>query len=128
VKKKLDEALVRDFPNLYRARHNPKKSMIYGFDVSDHWEPLLRRLSEKLEALILQMPEKERENYYCVQLKSKFASLRCYMSAQTDEMTNAIRAAEEEAYHTCENCGKPGTVSNNNHWLRVECDRCMLLK
>jgi hypothetical protein len=131
VKKELDEALVRDFPNLYRARDGSlgRHSISFGFETTpDAWEPLVRRLAEKLETLILQLSEEERPKYYCLQCKSKLAGLRHYMSAQTPEMTAAIAQAEEESVRTCENCGKPGEVREHNHWLRVECDRCLILK
>lgn len=51
----LDEALVRDFPNLYAQREGSMMStlMCWGFECGDGWEPLLRRCSEKLEKIIV---------------------------------------------------------------------------
>ena len=53
MKKELDEQLVKDFPLLYGDRHGDMQStcMVWGFP-GDGWEPLIRRLSEKLEPLI----------------------------------------------------------------------------
>lgn len=129
MKKELDEALVRDFPNLYSQRHNRKHSIYFGFDVGDGWEPLIRRLASQLEKLILQLPEEERSKYFCVQCKQKLAGLRHYMSAKTAEMAEAIEEAENESYKTCERCGKFGTQKETDGgWIYIECDRCALLK
>jgi hypothetical protein len=58
VRQELDEALVRDFPLLYRDRHGDMRStcMVWGFP-GDGWEPLIRRLSERLEPMIAAMPD-----------------------------------------------------------------------
>ncbi|MGO9832841.1 MAG: hypothetical protein ACLP1X_01360, partial [Polyangiaceae bacterium] len=48
----LDVALVRDFPHLYRDRCGDTREtrMCDGFP-GDGWEPIIRRLSEKLEPI-----------------------------------------------------------------------------
>jgi hypothetical protein len=114
VNEDLDRALCRDFPNLYQAEP--------GFDVGDGWEPLIRRLSERLSALIAALPEDERGPFYVVQAKQKFGSLRYYMACETDEMTAAIRDAERESVRTCETCGEPGTRRTKGGWMTVACD------
>jgi hypothetical protein len=118
----LDEALVRDFPLLYRMRHgDPRETcMCWGFP-GDGWEPLIRRLSEKLEAIIAAMPEDERP--WADQVKEKFGGLRFYMSAYTDAMHEAIAEAEEEAWKTCEVCGAPGKPRGGG-WIETLCDEC----
>lgn len=66
MKKELDEQLVKDFPNLYKDRHSSIMSscMGWGFDCGDGWEPLIRRLSEKLEKEIIQI-KKENPKVSC---------------------------------------------------------------
>lgn len=119
----LDEALVRDFPNLYRMRHESMQNtcMCWGFP-GDGWEPLIRRLSEKLEAEILK--QEDTSLFYADQVKEKFGGLRFYMSAYTDAMHAAIREAEEEAWKTCEHCGAPGKPRPGG-WIKTLCDECV---
>ena len=47
----LDKKLVEDFPILYQQRHSDmsKTAMCWGFEYGDGWEPLIRKLSEKIE-------------------------------------------------------------------------------
>jgi hypothetical protein len=123
MRKDLDESLCRDFPNLYADRHASMSTtcMCWGFP-GDGWESLIRNLSEKLEALILQTPETTRHHYRASQCKEKFGTLRYYMAASTDEMEQAIEEAEEESARTCETCGAPGEL-RGDVWLYTACDR-----
>lgn len=129
MKKDLDEALVRDFPNLYKDRFGNMQStcMCWGFDVGDGWEPVVRRLSEKLEAIVVAIPESEIDSDMgrpcATQVKEKFGGLRFYMTSYTDAMHEAIQQAEHEAGQTCEICGSPGK-SRGGSWIRTLCDVC----
>lgn len=125
----LDEALVRDFPNLYRDRHSSMKTtaMCFGFACDDGWHKIIRDLSAKLEVLILALPQDKREYCKAVQVKEKFAALRYYMDDATQEMYSLINEAEKLSYETCELCGRPGSV-RGDHWIKTLCDACELLK
>lgn len=48
--KKLDEALCKDFPEIFRNRHANMTvtAMCWGFECDDGWEPLIRFLCEQL--------------------------------------------------------------------------------
>lgn len=118
MKKELDDALCRDFPNLYKERNLSMQEtcMCWGFDVSDTWEPLIRRLSEKLEPL----------GVVATQVKEKFGTLRFYFSAPDnayEEANRYVREAELESARTCEECGAPGKVGGKG-WLSVKCESC----
>ena len=80
MKEELDKALVRDFPNLYVDRNASmtKTCMCWGFCCDDGWEPIIRKLSEKLEKIIVDMPKNNRPK--AIQVKEKFGGLRFYMS------------------------------------------------
>lgn len=125
MRKELDDALCRDFPLTFRDRHASMQvtCMCWGFDVGDGWEPLIRRAAEKIEAEILKMPEDQRAEVRASQVKEKFGTLRFYMTAQNDEITEAIREAEEASAHTCEKCGAPGEV-NTSGWRSTLCVAC----
>lgn len=126
VKDELEQALVRDFPLLYRH------PLIDGcFRCDDGWEPLIRKMSAALEEQIkLQQPEfpdLHNEYYdapsYAEQIKEKYGGLRCYLSAATEEMQRIIDAAERESFFTCEICGKPGRRQEygSAYWIKTVC-------
>ena len=125
MNRKLDEKLVKAFPNLYGDRHADMRStaMCWGFDCSSGWFPLIWDLSKKLEAIISAMPEEKRQYYRASQVKEKFGTLRFYMSGETEEMSALIRVAENISAITCEDCGMPGK-SNDRGWVRTNCDKC----
>ena len=127
MKKEYDEKLCKDFPNLYRKRNcSPMESCMYfGFEHGDGWFQIIYDLSGKLEKLILQLPENEREQYYASQVKEKLGTLRFYMSTETDEMEEAIREAEDLTEKTCEWCSKEGELRNENYWYITLCDDCL---
>jgi hypothetical protein len=122
MKKELEQELIKTYPNLY-------SELRYGFEgIGDGWFLLIEALSKKLETMILALPEVERLKHRASQCKSKFATLRFYLSAGTSEMYDAIHEAEAQSAKTCEKCGRPGEIRQNNYWIRCECDVCVLLK
>ena len=103
MKKELDEALVRDFPNLFQDRNAPmgQTCMCWGFECGDGWEPLIRRLCEKLEPL----------EVVAMQVKEKFGGLRFYTTGDVnDKVWEMTQEAETESYKSCEMCGKLGKL------------------
>ena len=71
MKEELDQALVRDFPLLYRDRYGSMQGtcMCWGFP-GDGWEPLIRELSSKLEPIIQKFVD-ENESLDCAQCGCK---------------------------------------------------------
>lgn len=127
MKPDLDDALVREFPMLYRDRHGDTRRtrMCDGFACGDGWEPLIRRASEKLEPLVRGTCAR------AFQVKEKFGTLRFYMDSveplapDVDEaIAAAIEAAEEESARTCEECGGPGELRDARGWFSTLCARC----
>ena len=125
MNKGLDNKLCEECPNLYRDRRASIQvsAMPFGFDAMNGWFDIIYDLSVKLEKLILDLPEEKRASYRAVQVKEKFGTLRFYMSAETDEMEDAIREAERLSAITCEYCGKPGSLRTKG-WLFTLCDDC----
>lgn len=145
MKPELDAALVRDFPLLYaepsrgRVRRTPKREAArpFGFECGDGWEPLIRRLSEKLEALLRQVPAeiRLRDSLRCFWAKEKFGGLRFDLVGYPEDenlrktIGELIGEAVRESYRTCEACGKPGSVSSNrpktsdrHFWIQTLCE------
>ena len=129
MNKELDDALCRDFPLLYVERNwtMQQTCMCWGFS-NDGWEPLTRRLSEKLEPMIQQWikdhPGEEGHHPRCVQHKEKFGTLRFYMGGDvSDEMQDLVDKAEEESAVTCEDCGAPGQLYTQG-WHLTQCEPC----
>jgi hypothetical protein len=88
-----------------------------GFDgtVGDGWVPILDRLAHDLVEMGW-----DRDLH---QTKEKFGTLRFYIGAETEEMSDRIRVAEEESARTCEVCGAPGSLRTIG-WHKTLCDAC----
>jgi hypothetical protein len=118
----LDKKLVEDFPILYQSRYGDMRTtaMVWGFP-GDGWEPIIRKLSEKIENY-------NREHLdspvVAVQCKEKFAALRFYVSHYPTEVEEWIEEAERESEDTCEFCGKAGRIRRDLGWLLTLCDKC----
>ena len=108
------EYLASTYPLLYSQG-------IY-FEYLDGWFDLINKLSRKLEDLIKLEPEPE--IFFATQVKEKYATLRFYMSYQTQEMLTAIYEAEGESARTCEVCGEPGKI-NKGSWYQTLCEKHM---
>ncbi len=121
----LDDLLCKKFPNLYRDRDASMREtcMCWGFDVGNGWFQLIYDLSEKLETLILQIPEEDRKYCCASQVKEKYATLRFYMTTYTDEIDKLIEEAEHKSAKICEVCGAPGKIRVTGYnWLYTSCE------
>jgi hypothetical protein len=117
----LDDALVTDFPALYRNRHGDRREtgMCYGFP-GDGWERLIRRMSETLE------PFCTTTDLQAGQVKEKVGALRVSLSSSRpipDEVCAAVARAESESRRICEGCGAPGK-QRRLRWIRTLCVDC----
>ena len=126
MKKELDEALCRDFPNVFKNRHGDMRStaMCWGFDCGAGWEPLIREAAAKLEALIIKHKEQHPEDEYigiASQIKEKYGTLCFYISCGTDEMWAVVEEAEKKSETVCEQCGEPGSLRGRS-WYYTACD------
>jgi hypothetical protein len=119
--KRLDQALVRDFPLLYKDRHahSSRTAMCWGFDCADGWEPLIRDLSAAIEPILKDMPDEHRPT--AAQVKEKFGSLRFYMTGYNEAIEAAIHVAEKRSAETCELCGQHGKIVSHYGWLSARC-------
>jgi len=128
MKRKLDEALVRDFPLTFARNENGREPWsMFGFECEDGWESSIRKTAEKLEPLIRAAKEKDPEGYEAgyyrtSQLKEKYGTGRWYLSGGTDEMQNLVEAWEEETCSICMFCGKPGVLRGGG-WLYTACEK-----
>ena len=119
--------MIKQCPNLYKCMLFCGESAYYepiyefGFEINPGWYALLRDLSLKLEKLIVQIPEAERQKYVATQVKQKYGSFIFIMDAVTDDMKKLIGEAEHIADQTCEVCGKPGEL-RSTAWIRVLCE------
>jgi hypothetical protein len=119
----LDAKLCAEFPLLYSVRYENTRCSLshFGFETGDGWFRIIYELSAELEELIRRLPAGERDEYYAVQVKEKFGTLRFYMNTETEEMSRAIREAEGRSASTCEVCGQTGTLRGGG-WLKTLCD------
>ena len=134
--------LFEDFPDLYC--HHFQSNTFY-LACGSGWEPLLRRLSERITQIVQSLPlaspnpankpstsdegsteagqhaDLTPQSYCASQVKEKYGELRFYMSRSTREIQKAIRDATEESLATCETCGRRGKLRGLN-WYFVACD------
>ena len=108
-------ALLKErHPSLFEGIH---------FECGDGWFNLLDVLAKGID---------QRAPGVCraVQVKEKFGGLRFYFSTYEDIDQRAADAihgmvwmAESLSYHTCEECGVPGSRRPAG-WIRTLCDTC----
>ena len=126
-REKFQEKIYKEFPKLYADVNKPayQTSMCWGIDTGPGWYDLIYDLSAKLEKLITDLPQDQKDwDCKAAQVKEKFGGLRFYMTAETEEMSNLIREAENQSVQTCEQCGKPGQLIKAG-WIYCACKDCV---
>ena len=97
----------------------------FYFECNDGWFDLIHDLSEKLNKLILKIPEEQHEYIKATQVKEKFGTLRFYMSTGIDKIFDLIKVAEKKSAKICEICGQIGQVRTGaGGWLITLCNDC----
>lgn len=103
------------FPRPVRDRSQRQDTFgFYGFECGPGWYSILDALGAVMEL----------HGVRATQVKEKFGGLRVYTEAAPDEVYEAIRQAEEQAWRTCEDCGQAGTTREVIGWLRTLCPDC----
>jgi len=93
------------------------------FDCNDGWYDILLELSEGIKKLIEE--GKEDKDFFVIQVKEKYGTLRYYTSSyRSEELEELIDKAEEKSAVTCELCGKPGELRDIGHWYTTMCTEC----
>ena len=92
--------------------------LAFGFECGDGWFDLLWNLCEDIEKL------NPPDDFEVHQIKEKFAGLRFYTGAGTEEIFNRIDQAEAESYKTCETCGSKDNVTSEGRWITTLCKEC----
>jgi hypothetical protein len=102
--------LIEAHPSLFHPPEgHPDTAQGYPW-CEEGWRDLLERLCGRIEAAL-----REGETIRIVQIKEKFASLRCYWhgdgsSESAAKINEAIALAEARSACTCEECGEAGQL------------------
>ena len=79
--------------------------------VDEGWKPLMRGLQELAGDVIL------------IQVKEKFGALRIYWKGEDVKFQDYVNVVSRVSAHTCEVCGKPGSIGEiKKGWFKAVCD------
>ena len=81
-------------------------------------EPLLK----ELDTAIKKLPSDQQEEFYLLDIKEKYGSLRIYPIWYTDEIDNVIDKYSEISERTCYERGAPATKISTG-WIEPYCDK-----
>ena len=123
MRKELDEALCKKYPEIFKDRHGDMRTtaMIWGFQCDDGWYNII-------DAVCAQIENRERNNnsvewlsVFATQVKEKYGTLRFYYVGGDDFIDGVVAMAEAMSAVTCEVCGAPGRLREGG-WLKTLCD------
>lgn len=127
---KLQNYLIKKFPNLYTECGSNHSFTLFGFECNDGWFRLILWLSRYLQDYIDQQNEwaKKYPDKYLpvkqikvVQVKEKFATLRFYTSGGNERTEAIISFAEYMSGFICEETGKTNNIGvNKKGWFKTQ--------
>jgi hypothetical protein len=126
MRKELDEALCKKYPEIFRDRHGDMRTtaMCWGFECDDGWYNII----DSACAQIMNRAYNNRLNnvkfpeVIATQVKEKYGTLRFYYNGGDDYVDGVVSMAESMSERTCEVCGAPGELREGG-WLRTLCDQ-----
>ena len=97
------------------------KFPMMGLEIPDGWYKLFFQMCSDIKPIL----EKEGvlDDFYFLQVKEKYDTLRCYHSGAPKEVDDIIMKYEAMAYYVCTQCGKPATCMTTGY-LASFCDDC----
>jgi len=87
----------------------------------DGWMDLLYKLCKEIQRVIDNTPDHSLDGFSVMQVKEKFGELAFYAGGYNSEIGELIDKAERKSRHTCEICGKRGSLSVKGGWYRTVC-------
>jgi hypothetical protein len=127
---KFETEMKEKFPEMFSKQYG-------GFACGGGWWPIIQSLCGQIdsytkwrnntrEAQLVDNPHNSTipdavPQVLVAQVKEKFGGLRFYYDGGDDHISGMVRMAESWAGHSCETCGKPGTIRHGG-WIRTLCD------
>lgn len=124
MKQELEAKLVARWPEWFRVNGDIQQTLMpLGFQHGDGWFPILFKLCDELEPLVVDWERNSGRSFVVLEVKEKFGSLRFYANADDDLIQQRIEAATLESLSICEVCGRPGRLRQEGH-ISTLCDSC----
>ena len=125
MRKELDEALCKKYPEIFRDRHGDMRTtaMCWGFECGDGWYNIIDAACAQIEnrAYNNRLNGVEFPPVVATQIKEKYGTLRFYYTGGDDYVDGVVSMAETISAKTCEVCGAPGKL-REGAWLKTLCD------
>ena len=118
-----ENIIINKYPKIFVQNTVSMKDIctFYGLNVRKGWFHIIDSLSNNIQENV---DKRGIEQIEAKQVKEKFGSLRFYVNYYDKEVDDLIRDAAYQASITCEQCGNPGTMKNNEGFIQVSCDGC----
>jgi len=127
TREEYEEKLKTNYPILFEllnipdpCTQYPVSIILFGIECGPGWWDLIEEASMKIENI----NRLKGYNIKVNQIKEKFGGLRYYVSHGDDDVWDIIREAERKSYITCEMCGAPGKIDEEESWSRCRCEDC----
>ncbi len=114
------QALIDIYPPIFSDLSEKCCMSLFGFECGDGWFELLKDLIEGIKEIC----ESEKWDIKVNQVKEKYGTLRFYLDSTPEALSDLIEKYEKQSAHTCEECGKGGSMRKKGIWYSVRCDIC----
>lgn len=125
MRKELDEALCKKYPEIFRDRQGNMltTAMCWGFECGDGWYHIIDAACAQIEnrAYNNRLNGVKFTPVIATQVKEKYGTLRFYYAGGDEYVDGVVSMAESISATTCETCGAPGKLREGG-WLKTLCD------
>ena len=113
--------LIKKYPELFGLEAAATPYSERGVECGEGWYDLLDHLCMQIQSYVDQT--EGAEQVLVEQIKSKFGTLRFYISGYDDYIRGLITMAESISATICEECGEKGILQRRS-WMKTLCHEC----
>lgn len=108
-----EKEIIKKYQGLFDRKFNNE------IKIGDGWFPVLEKLLDDINIIV---EKEDLVTFKIISISQNFGSLRIVVKDEIESIEELIQIAIDDCSCSCEVCGKPGELFNDNGSLKTVCE------